>query len=254
MPDNSSPSVEARECFSRSIDLLGEEAFEKLARARVAVFGLGGVGSHTAVALARTGVGTIRLVDIDPLTASSLNRHACATMADIGAPKVEVVGRYLKAINPRIVLDDRQAFFHTDTASELLAGELDLVVDAIDSQGPKIALLTHCLTQGIPVVSSMGASSRTDPTKLRTGDIGLTEVCPLARNVRRALRRAGWRGGVQVVYSVEPPGPTFPPDDEPHYDRGRRRRRLPSLAVMPGIFGYTLAKLAIDALVNDAPR
>ncbi|MBN2359295.1 MAG: tRNA threonylcarbamoyladenosine dehydratase [Deltaproteobacteria bacterium] len=245
--------------FGRTIDLLGAAGFERLQKAAVAVFGLGGVGSHAAVALARAGVGRLRLVDFDPVTWSSLNRNAFALPGDVGAPKVEVARRHLQALNPDLVVETHPSFFHRDSADLLLAGSLDCVVDAIDGLSPKVALLELCCRRGLPVVSSMGASSRVDPAQVRIGDIDDTSVCPLARRVRKALRRLGIRSGIPVVYSTEPPRPPLPPDeDEPALLRGRPRRRQPSLSTLPGIFGYALASIAIARLAGldlaAAPR
>lgn len=241
--------------FRRSVDLLGRDGFERLQRALVVVLGLGGVGSHAAVALARAGVGRLRLVDCDDVTWSSLNRSAFATPDDIGLPKVEAAGRYLTHLCPELEVDARQAFYHRDTADALLQGGPDYVVDAIDSFTPKVALLQRCVEEGLPVVSCMGASSRTDPTRLCVADIHDTSICPLARAVRRGLRRFGIYRGVTCVYSTEPARPPLPPDsDEEMLQRGRRRRRQPSLSTLPGMFGYAAASLVIATLAGLEPE
>ncbi len=249
MPNDSFDCDKLSGMDARSIDLLGEEGFRRLRNAFVTVIGLGGVGSHAAAALARSGVGRLRLVDFDPVTPSSLNRNALATREDLGKPKVDVMAERLRRIRADLVVETDQAFFHEDTAERLLSGSPDMVVDAIDGFTPKVALLRLCVEGSLPVVSSMGASGRTDPSLLRTGDISETCVCPLARVVRRRLKKHGISTGIQTVYSIEPPGVALPPDEgDTFYRRGRERRRLPSLICMPGIFGYALASLVIGTL------
>ena len=178
MPSPSLPSAEAAGAFTRNIDLVGEEGFRRLRAARVAVIGLGGVGSHAAVALARAGVGHVRLVDFDKVTASGLNRHAVARLEDVGQPKVEVVGRQLLAIAPEMTVEQQAVFFHEETVEQILGGGLNMLVDAIDSFTPKVVLLASCVARGLAVVSSMGASARVDPTLMRVGDLSETRVCP----------------------------------------------------------------------------
>lgn len=250
MQRNFSDSADSSEgMFARTIDLLGEKGFRALRHAHVLVVGLGGVGSHAAVALARVGVGHLSLVDFDVVTGSSLNRHACAVTTDVGEPKVDVMSRYLAAVNPDLTIDSQRIFFHDDTGDSILSGPWDLVVDAIDSVTPKISLLRQCVQRELPVVSSMGASARTNPTLLRVGDISETRVCPLARAIRRGLRQVGIHSGITTVYSVEAPLPALPPaDDEDSLQRGRVRNRLPSLSALPGIFGYALAAVSISQL------
>jgi tRNA A37 threonylcarbamoyladenosine dehydratase len=249
MPAASSRSPDPRARHTRTIDLLGEEGFARLRAARVTVFGLGGVGGHVAVGLARAGVGALRLVDFDAVTASSLNRSAFALPSDVGQPKAEVLARALAALDPELQVEARVAFFHEESADELLGERPDAVVDAIDSFTPKVALLRHCVLRGLRVLSCMGASARTDPLALRIGDLAETRVCPLARVVRKRLGRFGIREGITCVYSVERPLAPLPPDeDDETLRRGRVRRRLPSLGTLPGIFGYAAANMVIGWL------
>lgn len=243
--------LDPREMFGRTIDLLGEQGFASLRQARVVVLGLGGVGSHAAVALVRAGVRRLRVVDFDRVTASSLNRHAVARPADLGRGKARLMARFLESLGPDAEVQACEDFFHDETADKLLGGAPAHVVDAIDSYTPKVALLRHCVQRGLPVVSSMGASARTDPTLLRVGDISETRVCPLARVVRRGLAKHGIRDGITAVYSIEAPLQPLPPDEgDETLRRGRVRNRLPSLSVMPGIFGYTVASVVINALAG----
>lgn len=241
--------------FDRTRELLGDGAFSKLRSASVTVIGLGGVGAHTALALARSGVGALTLVDCDLVTPTSLNRSPVALPGDVGRPKAEVLAGHFATSCPDTRITALQLFFHLDTAGEVLDLEPDVVVDAIDSLNPKAALLECCLAKGIPVVSSMGASGRTDPSLVRTGDLSETAGCPLARHLRKYLRRRGVIGEIPCVWSVEPAGNrTLPPDLEGlPQERGRLRNRIPSSIVMPGIFGYALASLVIRLLSAGSP-
>lgn len=252
------PDAEPRDAarrHARSIDLLGEEGFGRLRAATVAVFGLGGVGSHAALALARSGVGRLRLVDFDTVSWSSLNRSAFALPVHVGQPKVKALQDVLARLDAQLEVDALQTFFHDETAEALLARPLDFVVDAIDSVGPKVALLRGCHARSLPVVSCMGASARTDPLALRIGDIGDTRICPLARTVRRGLARVGIREGITAVYSIEPGRASLPPDlSEQTLARGRMRRRLPSLGMMPAIFGHAAASVVVRGLVHADPE
>ncbi len=243
-------SVSENGIFARSRDLLGDEGLKRLRSSFVVIIGQGGVGSHAAIACARSGVGRLRLVDVDLITESSLNRHAVATAADVGRSKSEVMAKYIAAVCPETKVEISSEFFHENTAASLLSGSPDYVIDAIDSLTPKVALLRYCVENEIPVVASMGASGRTDPSKLEIADIKDTRMCPLARVVRRRLKRQNVFGGIDCVYSTEEASVTFPPeeDDDNHFWQGRKRNRLPSLAIMPGIFGYACAGQVIEKI------
>lgn len=237
--------------FSRTIDLLGQEGFAKLRSAYVVVIGLGGVGSHAASALIRAGVGRLKLIDFDKVTWSSLNRNAWAAPKDVGYPKVTVLSNYLQVVDPEACIEAVEAFFHADTATELLAGPPHFVIDAIDSFNPKVALLEYCFKHHIPVISCMGSSARTDPTMLRIGDISETRICPLARVVRRRLHQLNIRQGIQCIYSVESPRDPLPPDlSDETLRRGRIRNRLPSWCILPGIFGFAAAGMVVQSITN----
>lgn len=248
MPADSSAS-DAR--HQRTVDFLGAEGFARLRAATVAVIGLGGVGSHAACLLARSGVGTLRLVDFDRVTASSLNRSAVATPADVGRSKAQVVAAYVARVAPGTRVEALEVFVHDDTAASVLAAPLAHVIDAIDSETPKAALLAHCLRAGLPVVSCMGAAARNDPSMIRVADLFATAMCALARNVRGRLRKMGVTGHVPAIYSIETPRRALPPDeDEVTLRRGRPRMRLPSLGTVPGIVGYAAAGMVIEQLAR----
>lgn len=235
--------------FTRTIDLLEMAGFERLQQSFVTIVGLGGVGCHAAAALARSGVGRIRLVDFDDVTLSSLNRHLMATVADVGRPKAEFLKEHLEAVSPTARIEALKSFYHTDSQDEILGERPDCVIDAIDAFNPKVALLRYAVENNIPLVSSMGAAGKADPTQIQVADISETHTCPLARVVRRQLRRAGIAKGIECVFSGEAAAPSLPPDEgDITFSRGRVRRRLPSLGVIPGIFGYTIAGLVIKKL------
>jgi tRNA A37 threonylcarbamoyladenosine dehydratase len=211
---------------------------------------MGGVGSHAALALARSGVGRLLLVDFDEVTPSSLNRHAVAVAADLGRSKAAVTAERISALCADLQVEVVKSFVDAETVSSLLTDTPDFVVDAIDSLNPKVTLLAACVERGLAVVSSMGASSRVDPTQVSIAPLDRTQVCPLARQVRKRLRRRDVPlERVIAVYSTEEPRGVLPPDaSEPRLERGRVRNALPSLCTLPGVFGYTLASVVIGEL------
>ena len=239
------------ERFARTADFLGDEGFRRLRRSRIAVVGLGGVGSHAAVALARSGAGRLLLVDFDLVTETSLNRNPILGPSDVGRHKVDAIAESLVGHCPDTAFEISREFFHRDTAETVLDPPPDLVVDAIDSLNPKVTLLEECILRGIEVVSSMGASGRRDPSQVRVGDVMDSSGCPLAKQIRKRLRKRSIEGGIRCVWSLEPDdmGP-LEPERERVLDRGRVRNRLPSLISMPGIFGYACASEAIEVICN----
>lgn len=243
------------ERFKRTRLLLGDEGLERLSRAHVLVVGLGAVGSFATEALARSGVGHLRLVDCDCVALSNCNRQLYALQSTIGKAKAELARERVLDINPSCEVDARQQFASVETLPELLAAPLDVVVDAIDSLGPKVELMLAALDAGIPIYSSMGAARRRDPSQIRVADISKTRFCPLARAVRTRLHRRGVKGGVNCVFSTEPaPDDSIaPPAEEDIPGRGRARVIMGSLPTITGIFGLTLANAVIDHLTAVAP-
>jgi tRNA A37 threonylcarbamoyladenosine dehydratase len=215
--------------FERSILLYGEAAVRRFSQCRVAVIGIGGVGSYTAEALARSGFGYLRLVDNDTVELSNCNRQLWALESTVGKYKVTVAAERLKDVNPSLTVDAHPERFCSDTADELLGGSLGFVVDAIDSVPDKIELIRRCIVSGIPVVSCMGAARRKDPTLVRFGDLFEPTGCPLARKMRRELRRQGIQGPVPIVYSEEPAAPIEPGS------------ALPSCCAVPAAVGMAAA-------------
>jgi tRNA A37 threonylcarbamoyladenosine dehydratase len=241
MPSDSS-SPEHLAALGRTAAYFGPEGMARLRSATVAVFGLGGVGSHAACALVRNGIGGVRLVDFDTITWSSLNRHAVAGAAEVGRPKVQVLAEALLRINPSVRVDCRQEFFAQDTRGHLLDASLSFVVDAIDSVGPKVELLGACVTLKLPVICCLGAGGRVRGELVQVADIFDSHTCPLARMIRKRLHQQGVHAEIPAVFSPEVPCAPLPPDDaDPYLRRGRRRRQLPSVGVVPGIAGYAAA-------------
>lgn len=238
--------------FARTEQLVGPEAYERLRQARVAVCGLGGVGSFTVEALARAGVGHLRVIDHDVVNASNLNRQLFALRSTLGRPKVEVAAERIRDINPGCELDARRAFINGDSVAELLAPEVDLVVDAIDSVNAKTALMQAVYEQGLPIISSMGAGGRQAGGAILVGDLAETDVCPLAAIIRKRLRRRGITTGIRCVYSTEPcrndlqPNPV---DVEAHDGPGRKRTPLGTLSYMPALFGLRVAEEVIRTIL-----
>ena len=177
--------------FSRTQLLLGPEAMEKLARSRVAVFGIGGVGGYTVEALARSGVGALDLVDDDKVCLTNINRHILATRRTVGKYKVEVAAERVAEINPRCQVRTYKTFYLPETAEEFDFSQYDYVVDAIDTVSGKIQLVLAAQAAGTPIISSMGAGNKLDATAFRVADITQTSVCPLARVMRREPKKNG---------------------------------------------------------------
>ncbi|ADG82771.1 tRNA threonylcarbamoyladenosine dehydratase [Thermincola potens] len=191
--------------FSRTELLIGQEGLDRLAASKVAVFGVGGVGSYTAEALARAGIGHLVLVDHDDVCLTNINRQLHALQSTVGKPKVELMKERVQDINPRIQVDAIREFYTPENGGQFFARGLDYVVDAIDNVTGKLDLIERSLKAGVPVISAMGAGNKLDPTRFRVADISETSVDPLARVIRKELRQRGITGGVKVVYSEEPP-------------------------------------------------
>ena len=242
-----------REHLQRTELLLGAKALERLGRARVAVFGLGGVGGYVAEALARSGIGALELIDDDVVSESNINRQILATRETIGQPKAEVAARRVRAIDPEIEVTARRVFFLPETAAQFDFKSYDYVVDAIDTVTGKLALAEHAKAAGVPIISAMGAGNKTDPTMLRVADISETSVCPLARTMRKELKKRGIEH-LKVVYSTEPPRPGGPAEEDDPADRGRAgsssRRATPGSAVfVPAAMGLAIASEVVRELI-----
>lgn len=189
--------------FSRTQLLLGADGMEKLSAARVAVFGIGGVGGYTVEALARSGVGTLDLIDDDRVCLTNVNRQIFATRKTVGQYKVDVARERILEINPDAVVHTYKTFYAPQTAAQFDFAQYDYVVDAIDTVTGKLELVEQAQSAGVPIISSMGAGNKMDPTAFEVTDIYKTTVCPLARVMRRELKKRGIRK-LKVVYSREP--------------------------------------------------
>lgn len=190
--------------FSRTVSLIGEESFAKLKRAKVAVFGLGGVGSYVAEALARCGVGALALIDADTVEESNCNRQLVALRSTIGKRKVEVMRERISEINSACDVAAYPVFYLPENAGEFHLSEYDAVADAIDTVTAKIELAVRAEREGFFLISAMGTGNKLDPSKFEVADIYRTSVCPLARVMRRELKARGVKG-LRVVYSTEEP-------------------------------------------------
>ncbi len=227
---------------------MGAEALSRIRKSFVVVVGLGAVGGFATEALARSGVGRLRLVDHDTIRESNLNRQIFALWDTLGRKKTEVAAQRVHSIAPECRVETLDAFVHTDTLDQVLAGEPDRVIDAIDSLNPKIELIAELIRRKQPAISSMGAALRIDPTKIRIGDLAEITHCPLAAFLRKRLRRREIEPHLPCVYSNEETrllhrDAVFPPDEtEIHLqEKGRRRSSLGSLPTITGIFGLTIA-------------
>lgn len=236
------------EQFSRTELLIGEEALEKLKHSRVAVFGVGGVGGYVVEALARSGVGALDLIDNDCVDISNINRQIIATMDTIGKPKVEVAKERVLKINPQMNVHTHQMFYLPETADEFDFTEYDYIVDAIDTVSGKIALVMQAKEADTPIICAMGAGNKLDPTAFEVTDIYKTTVCPLAKVMRRELKKRGIKK-LKVVYSKEQPISPKKTDQEVLMKSGKRQ--IPgSIAFVPSVAGLIIAGEVIKDLIN----
>ncbi|MBZ0093527.1 MAG: tRNA threonylcarbamoyladenosine dehydratase [Sulfuricellaceae bacterium] len=236
--------------FERTQILLGDAGIEKLAHKHVFVAGLGGVGSYCAEALARAGIGRLTLLDHDVVAASNINRQLPALLSTVGQPKADLMQQRILDINPACRLTVIREFLNTENVNRLVPADADYVVDAIDSLACKVALVAESHLRGLRVASSMGAGNRLDPSRIKIVDIGKTEMCPLARQMRKRLQRHyGIRKGILAVFSDEQPSAPLPPVavDGP----GRARAVNGTISYMPPLFGMMLAGAVIQRLLAD---
>lgn len=190
--------------FSRTELLIGREGLKKLERSKIAVFGIGGVGSYAVEGLARAGVGSLVLIDHDHIDITNINRQIHSITTTLGRSKVEVMAERVLDIDPRIKTITHQVFLREDNVSELINADLDYIVDAIDTVASKVRLILAATEMKIPIISSMGAGNRLDPLKFQISDIYNTSVCPLAKIMRKELKKKGIES-LKVVYSTEKP-------------------------------------------------
>ncbi len=245
--------------FTRTEMLIGPESLQKLRRSKVAVFGIGGVGTFAVEALARCGIGSLVLVDYDSVELTNINRQLHATFDTIGKPKVDLMRDRILTINPEAKLTALRSLYSAENADELLSDDLDYVVDAIDTITAKIDLAVRCTQRGIPIISSMGAGNKLDPTAFRVGDIYETSVDPIAKVMRKELKKRGVTG-LKVAYSTEAPiKPRVPEymkagdkeeDNYPEQPRLRKRAVPGSIAFVPSVAGLILAGEVVKDLIG----
>ena len=222
--------------------LLGADRMEYLAKAHVLVVGLGGVGAYAAEQICRAGIGHMTIVDADTVNESNLNRQLPALHSTLGKPKAEVMASRLTDINPKLKLTVINEFLRDERTEEVLSAKFDFIVDAIDSLSPKVFLIYHACQRGIPIISSMGAGAKTDPSQVKIDDISKTCSCALAKAVRKRLRGMGINHGVPVVFSTEMANP----DAIIEIDNEQcKRSTTGTVSYMPALFGCYLASYVI---------
>ncbi|KAF0994349.1 ThiF family adenylyltransferase [Geobacillus sp. TFV-3] len=243
--------------FSRNELAIGPEGLERLKNATVAVLGVGGVGSFAVEALARSGIGRLVLVDRDNVDITNINRQIHALLSTIGRPKVELMKERIADINPACEVIALQMFYTEETYEQFFAYDLDFVIDASDTIVYKVHLMKQCLKRGIPVISSMGAANKMDPTRFRIADISKTHTDPIAKVIRAKLRKEGIRRGIPVVFSDEKPvkiredvRQVVGNDASPI-----RKAKMPpsSNAFVPSVAGLIMASYVINRLLEGIP-
>lgn len=250
--------------FSRTELLIGPAALEKLKSSKVAVFGIGGVGSFTVEGLVRAGIGKLVLIDDDCICLTNINRQIHATRQTVGKPKVEVMKERILAINPQAEVTTLQQFYMPDTAADLLSDDYDYIVDAIDTVTAKLDLVVKAKQRNIPIISCMGAGNKLDPTRFEVTDIYKTSVCPLARVMRKELRARGI-DSLKVVYSREAP---ITPHETPNASCAAGcicppnaartctiRNQIPgSISFVPSVAGLIIAGEVIKDLIKASEK
>lgn len=248
--------------FSRTELLIGPQGLAKLKESSVAIFGLGGVGSYAAEALCRAGIGKLVLVDFDDICLTNVNRQLHAMDGTVGKAKATVMAERLRLINPEAEIIPFKDFYTAENSDFLLASSYDYVVDAIDHFTSKLHLIVTCRERQIPIISSMGAAAKLDPTQVKVADISETHKCRMARSMRKLLRKKGISKGVQVVYSTEEyrepevkdggcKGNCICPNkDNQQFSCEHRRVILGSISYIPSIFGLTMAGVVVNSLLD----
>jgi tRNA A37 threonylcarbamoyladenosine dehydratase len=240
--------------FSRNELAVGKEGIDKLRNSTVAILGIGGVGSFTAEALARTAVGRIILIDKDVVDITNINRQIHALVSTVGQPKADLMRDRILQINPECDVISLRMFYTEETYEQVFAYPIDYFVDASDTISYKIHLIQQCLARKIPVISSMGAANKMDPTRFQVADISKTSMDPIARVVRQKLRKLGIKKGVKVVFSTEEPVKTredvvqrIVPENAPEI---RKAQNPPSSnAFVPSVAGLIMAGVVVNELL-----
>ncbi len=247
--------------FSRTELLVGPEGLEKLKNSSVAVFGLGGVGGYVAEALCRSGIGRITIVDFDDVCLTNINRQIHAMNGTVGKAKALLMAERMHQINPDAEIIPYKDFYSAENSEFLLSTDYDYVLDAIDHITSKLHLIRSCRQKGLPIISSMGAAAKLDPTRIRVADISETHKCRMARIVRKLLKKDGIEKGVKVVFSTEEyreqaafdnicrADCICPNKEDQVFSCRHRRVILGSSSFIPGIFGLTMAGVVVNDLL-----
>ncbi len=231
--------------FDRSAMLIGHEGIEKLSKKHVAVFGVGGVGSFCAEALARAGVGSLTVIDSDVVDITNINRQLIALHSTVGMDKVEVMGRRIADINPNAKVTAVKAFYNAETADNYDLGQYDYIVDAIDTVSAKLVLIEQAKMTGVPIISCMGTGNKFDPSRFEITDLAKTTICPLARIMRKELRQRGINH-LKVLYSTEEAAkPKFEASDP-----APGRHSPGSISFVPPVAGMMIAGEVIKELLE----
>ncbi|MCF3110412.1 tRNA threonylcarbamoyladenosine dehydratase [Niabella sp. CC-SYL272] len=234
--------------LSRTTLLIGEENLQKLTKAHVLIVGLGGVGSFAAEFVCRSGVGTMTIIDGDVVDPSNRNRQLPALATNHGQSKADIMSDRLQAINPELTLHTRKTFINPEAVEAIIqAASYDYIIDAIDSVTPKLTFLTTAYKRGIPIISSMGAGGKLDPTLLKVADISETKTCPFAQQVRKNLKKAGIYTGIKTVYSPEAPDKaSLIYTDGNNY----KKSAYGTISYLPATFGAVCASVVIRNLTG----
>lgn len=233
--------------FARSAAMLGEDAMTRLQSARVAVFGVGGVGGYVCEALVRSGIGTLDVFDKDDVSVTNLNRQIIALRSTVGQDKVSVLAARMRDINPDVVINEHKVFYLPENADDFDLSQYDYVVDAVDTVAAKIELAVRCEQLNVPLIAAMGAGNKLDPSKLQIADVYKTSVCPLARAMRTTLRKKGVKH-LTVAYSTEEP---LRPVEA--IDNGGMRKDVPgSMAFVPSAMGLLIASHVVRQIAFGA--
>lgn len=243
--------ADMKEAFQRTELMLGGEAMQKLASARVAVFGVGGVGGYVVEGLVRSGVGAIDIIDHDKIDISNVNRQIIATCENVGKYKVDEAEKRIKLINPDCKVTKFKIFYLPETEKEFDFTNYDYIVDAIDTVSGKLALIVNAKKTGTPIISAMGAGNKTDPTAFKVADIYKTSVCPLAKVMRRECKKRGI-DKLKVVYSDEEPAEKLgKTENVVKIDPDKPRKDTPaSLAFVPSVVGLIIAGEVVKDVVG----
>ncbi len=252
-------NINLQEIYARNELLWGAEAQQKLFSKHVVVFGLGGVGSYAAEALARSGVGALTFIDFDTVSASNINRQLLALIPDIGKSKVDLMKERINQINPHIKVNCIHDFYRPEINDLIFTDKVDFVIDAIDSLKAKVELLETCVNKNIPVISSMGAGNRVDPTQLYIADISEinTKKCPFAKNVKYRLKNRNIVSNLPVVASTEKPSALDKIESTMEYiDNNGEKKEIKKISpgscpFVPPVAGYMLASYVVNSFIKN---